>query len=131
MDPIRVSAGVNLTTLTDPFNFKLRFGSMFGGKTKGVDNEKYGFSVGILPSYKLAKMTVFFHAGIGIEEDPQAEKAADQEIKTNWFINPYVWVPMGGMRMWVGFQLVDEGKRKGDDAQQLTWRIPFGFNFYF
>jgi hypothetical protein len=131
MDPINVSVGVNLTTLTDPFNFKLRFGSMFGGKKGGVDNEKYAFGVGILPSYKLAKMTIFFHAGIGVSEDPQAKKPEDQELKTNWFINPYVWVPMGGMRMWVGFQLIDEGKRSEDDAQQLTWRIPFGFNFYF
>jgi hypothetical protein len=126
VDAIRVSLGVNLTTLTDPFNFKLRVGSMFGGKSGGVDNEKVGISVGILPSYKLAKATIFFHAGLGIEQDNK-----DAEATTNWFINPYVWVPMGGMRMWVGLQIIDEGKRQEDDAAQLTWRIPFGFNFYF
>jgi len=123
---IKVAGGINMTTITDPFNLKIRVGSEFGGKKKGEDVEKVAFSVGILPSYKLPKATIFFHAGFGYE---QAKK--DEDATTNWFINPYVWVPMGGMRMWVGFQLIDEGKRDTDDAQQLTWRIPFGFNFYF
>jgi len=116
--------------MTDPFNFKFRGGISFGGtkKEKGeiVDNGVTGFSVGLLPSYKLPKMTIFFHAGFGVE---QATK--DDDAATNWFINPYIWVPMGGMRLWVGFQLQDKGKRSEDDAQQLNWKIPFGFNFYF
>ena len=121
----RVAGGINLTA-TDPFNLKVRFGSMFGGQTKGEAVEKTGFSIGLLPSYKLPKMTVFFHVGFGVEQEN-----ADADPVTNWFINPYVWVPMGGMRMWVGLQIVDDGKRSSDDAQQLSWRIPFGFNFYF
>jgi len=124
-DAIKVSAGLDLTA-TDPFNFKLRVGSEFGGQTAGVDNEKVGFSVGILPSYKLPKMTIFFHAGFGYEQETK-----DADAVTNWFINPYVWVPMGGMRMWIGVQVIDEGKRAADDAQQISWKIPFGFNFYF
>ena len=121
---MHVAGGINLTA-TDPFNLKVRFGTEFGGMTKGTEVEKTGFSVGLLPSYKLAKMTVFFHVGFGVEQDNK-----DADPVTNWFINPYVWVPMGGMRMWVGIQVIDEGKR-ADDAQQLSWKIPFGFNFYF
>jgi hypothetical protein len=124
MGAIHASAGINLTA-TDPFNLKIRVGSEFGGQSKGKDIEKVGFSVGLLPSYKLPKMTIFFHAGFGYEQ------TGSEDAKTNWFINPYVWVPMGGMRMWIGVQVVDEGKRSADDAQQLSWRIPFGFNFYF
>ena len=122
---IKLAGGINLTTLTDPFNLKVRFGTEFGGMSKGVENEKVGFSVGILPSYKLPKMTIFFHAGLGFE---QANKDADMELE--WFINPYVWVPMGGMRMWVGLQIIDDHIGAGNDGQ-LIWRIPFGFNFYF
>jgi len=125
-DAIRVAGGINLTA-TDPFNFKLRVGSMFGGVDKNGDAiEKTGISVGILPSYKLPKATIFLHAGFGYEQETK-----DADAVTNWFVNPYVWVPMGGMRMWVGVQVIDEGHRTSDDAQQLTWRIPFGFNFYF
>jgi len=124
-DPIKVAGGINLTA-TDPFNLKIRVGAEFGGQKAGVDNEKYGFSVGILPSYKLPKMTIFFHAGFGYEQDNK-----DADAVTNWFINPYVWVPMGGMRMWIGVQVVDDGPRSADDANQISWRIPFGFNFYF
>jgi len=124
-DAIRVAGGINMTQLTDPFNLKIRVGSVFGGKKAGEDLGTTGFSVGILPSYKLAKMTIFLHGGFG------REQKTDEDAVTNWFINPYVWVPMGGMRMWVGVQVIDDGKRAEDDAQQLTWRIPFGFNFYF
>ena len=125
MGAIHVAGGINLTS-TDPFNLKVRVGSEFGGKKGGKDVEKTGLSIGLLPSYKLPKMTIFFHAGFGIEQEDK-----DTDPVTNWFINPYVWVPMGGMRMWVGVQVIDEGKRSSDDAQQLSWKIPFGFNFYF
>ena len=122
-DPIRIGGGFNLTA-TDPFNMKLRFGTMFGGKTAtGDDIEKTGFSIGLLPSFKLPKMTIFFHAGLGIEQE---NKDADSVYE--WFINPYVWVPMGGMRMWVGLQIIDQHSVQDG---QFKWVIPCGFNFYF
>jgi hypothetical protein len=123
-DPFKVGGGINLT-MTDPFNLKIRGGVETGGKTKGVDNEKTTFSIGILPSYKLPKMTIFFHAGIGVEQ------AKDVDPVYEWFINPYIWVPMGGMRMWVGLQILDEHGSRPDEAGQFGWNIPFGFNFYF
>jgi len=122
-DPITVGAGLNLTA-TDPFNFKLRGGVSLGGQTEGVDNDTTGFSVGILPSYKLPKMTIFLHAGLGME----IKKDSDDDPAYSWFVNPYVWVPMGGMRMWVGVQIIDA--HAAQDGQ-FNWNIPFGFNFYF
>ena len=123
---IRVGGGINMTTITDPFNLKIRFGTMFGGMTKGEANETFGMSIGILPSYKLPKLTVFLHAGIGFEKENN-----DADLVSQWFINPYIWVPMGGMRMWVGVQIIDDhiGGDKVDG--QILWRVPFGFNFYF
>jgi hypothetical protein len=121
---ISIGGGVNLT-MTDPFNFKLRMGGSFGGKVEGEEDlakKPSGFSVGILPSYKLPKMTIFFHAGLGIEDK------GGEEADYAWFINPYIWVPMGGMRMWVGLQILD--RHVAQDGQ-IAWNIPFGFNFYF
>jgi hypothetical protein len=122
-DNITVGGGINLTS-TDPFNLKIRGGVSLPGKTKGEENELTGFSVGILPSYKLPKMTIFFHAGIGME----ITKDSDEDPNYSWFINPYVWVPMGGMRMWIGLQILDQ--HVAQDGQ-FGWNIPFGFNFYF
>jgi len=102
---------------------KFRGGVKFGGKSKGEDLTTTKFSIGILPSYKLPKMTIFFHAGLGME----IEKDAD-EPTYGWFINPYVWVPMGGMRMWIGLQILDQHVVQDG---QFGWNIPFGFNFYF
>jgi len=119
---IRVGLGVNLTS-TDPFNLKVRVGSMFGGQTKGKDIEKVGLSVGLLPSYKLPKMTIFLHVGFGLEQENK-----DADAAYDWFVNPYVWVPMGGMRMWVGVQILDQHSIQDG---RIKWCIPFGFNFYF
>jgi hypothetical protein len=122
-DAIRIGGGINMT-LTDPFNFKLRFGTMFGGqKADGSDIEKFGMSVGLLPSYKLPKMTIFLHVGFGLEQETK-----DDDAVYEWFINPYIWVPMGGMRMWVGLQIQDQHSLNDG---QFKWAIPFGFNFYF
>jgi len=121
-DATRVGGGINLTA-TDPFNLKIRFGTMFGGQKDGVELEKTGFSIGLLPSFKLPKMTIFFHAGLGIEQE---DKDADSVYE--WFINPYIWVPMGGMRMWVGVQIIDQHSIQDG---QFKWNVPFGFNFYF
>jgi hypothetical protein len=121
---IKVGGGINMTTITDPFNMKIRGGVSFGGQTKGVENDTTGFSIGLLPSYKLPKMTIFFHAGLGME----VKKDSNDDPAYAWFINPYVWVPMGGMRMWIGVQIIDEHVVQDG---QFKWNIPFGFNFYF
>jgi hypothetical protein len=124
-DPISIGGGLNLTS-TDPFNFKFRGGISFGGTKlkngEAVSDETTQFSIGILPSYKLPKMTVFFHAGVGVKT------VGDDDPDYSWFINPYIWVPMGGMRMWVGVQIIDEHIVQDG---QFKWNVPFGFNFYF
>jgi hypothetical protein len=135
-DQIAIGAGINLTS-TDPFNLKFRGGIKLGGtkwddKKKAVyNNELVGFSVGILPSYKLPKMTIFFHAGMGTELEYTDNDGKTVEGKYEWFINPYVWVPMGGMRMWIGIQIIDQHGTREDGAGQFKWNVPFGFNFYF
>jgi hypothetical protein len=117
---IQAGAGINLT-MTDPFNLKIRGGAYFGGQDKG-NARTPGAGFGILPSYKLPKMTIFLHAGAGFEF-PDGEDAV-----YNWFVNPYIWVPMGGMRMWIGVQILDQHVVQDG---QFGWNIPFGFNFYF
>ncbi|WP_461249022.1 hypothetical protein, partial [Treponema sp. R6D11] len=66
---------------------------------------------------------VFLHAGFGYEKEDSKKDAV-----YDWFVNPYIWMPMGGMRMWIGVQILDQHtKQEG----QFGWKIPFGFNFYF
>jgi hypothetical protein len=140
---INVALGVNLTS-TDPFNLKIRTNVAFGGQRRiekdQNNNDKkineivardLGWGIGILPSYKLPKMTIFLHAGLGIEnkvKNDWEKDHAEDELVYNWFINPYIWVPMGGMRMWVGVQILDA--HAAQDGQ-INWNVPFGFNFYF
>jgi len=120
-DPITIGAGLDLTA-TDPFNLKFRGGVSLGGKKFGDDLNKTSFSIGLLPSYKLPKMTIYLQAGIGME----LEK--DKDAEYGWFVNPYISLPMGGMRMWLGLQIIDAHAALDG---QINWNIPFGFNFYF
>jgi len=114
-----MDVGLGFTYGADPFNVKFRLGASFGGKSGGEARDPQ-LAFGILPYYKLPKMWVFFHAGMGMT-------LAD-EVTSDWFINPYVWVPMGSMRMWVGLQIEDMSRvREGE----VKWNVPFGFNFYF
>jgi len=132
--PVKVGGGLNLTA-TDPFNLKIRAGvslpsgQKYDAKTDSLvdDALNTGFSIGLLPSYKLPKMTIFLHAGFGMETYNDESK----DSKNEWFINPYIWVPMGGMRMWVGLQIIDKHGSRPDEAGEFAWNIPFGFNFYF
>jgi hypothetical protein len=117
---INIAAGFNLTS-TDPFNLKLRTNIAFGGKDNGKDRTA-GWGIGLLPSYKLPKFTVFLHTGIGLEFPD------GQDTVYDWFINPYIWMPVGNMRMWVGVQINDAHNNRDG---MFTWNVPFGFNFYF
>jgi len=119
---IQMAFGVDLT-MADPFGIKLRTGFAFGGQDGG-EAVTSGWSIGILPSYKLPKLTIYFHAGLGIETAPDADKADYQ-----WFINPYISFPIGSMRAWLGLQIISEPRP--DDEFQFGWKIPFGFNIYF
>jgi len=126
-DPTHLAAGINLTK-TDPFGLKFRIGSEFGGKKKNdagdiEDIEKTAVSIGLLPSYKLAKMTIYFHAGLGLETPDK-----DSETIYKWFINPYIWVPVGNMRLWAGVQILDNHVVRDG---LINWNVPFGFHFYF
>jgi len=119
---MNLQGGINLTK-TNPFNLKVRLGGRFGGKDAGVDNEATGFSVGVLPSYKLTNMTIFLHAGLGLETPKK-----DEETIYTWFVNPYIFVPVGGARFMIGMQIFD---KHADREGMFTWSIPFGFYFYF
>jgi hypothetical protein len=134
-DPISITAGLNLTA-TDPFGLKVRTNVNFGSKdAKGEDLNRTEWGIGLLPSYKLPKLTFFLHLGMGLDHVKDRVNATTkeaQEVMYDWFINPFIWVPMGGMRMWVGMIIAGDGDRIAlDDKSEFKWAIPFGFNFYF
>ena len=120
-DNINVAFGINLTS-TDPINLKVRSNVGFGGKNGGNDRDAT-FNIALLPSYKFPKFTAFFHTGVGME--------FKDELEYEFFINPYIWMPVGSMRMWIGLQILDQHRMREDDVFQFAWKIPFGFNFYF
>jgi hypothetical protein len=119
------------------FSFKLR-GSVSLGEstvTQGVEKKQTPqISASILPSYKVGTVTVFFYTGMGIPSVADGEEA-----DFNWFVNPYVFIPAGGLRFKVGFQLWSNGYQRSywqdekelKDPAVINWSIPFGFYAYF
>ena len=137
------------------FNFKLRASADFGTSTitdgteldASKDAKVTTISASILPSYKVGDMTIFFYAGLDVRSVADWEKTAAgsmyraNEASSNigWFVNPYVFVPAGGLRFKVGFQLWSDGTKadldnnaaNGLEGAKVNWSIPFGFYAYF
>jgi len=132
-----------------PFTFKTRINARFGGKTGSLiptynKDETFKENVAeemptlvyahILPCYKITNdLWAFLYAGMSIESFQQYEG-----MRFGWFINPYIWVRAAeGLRFWAGLQIYQDGRRVGEfgstvsDDSPVTWRVPFGFNFYF
>jgi hypothetical protein len=156
-----VEIGLGFKFGSGDFNFKLRSGIEFGESEIVDDKDVREFSAitrvsaNILPSYKIGNITVFFYAGLGIQSVKDWEKTGatvasfgvnngnvfrDNESNSvvSWFVNPYVFIPAGGLRFKVGFQLYSDG-RKADldkvkdgklDGPVVNWAIPFGFYAY-
>ena len=134
-----------------PFTFKVRVNARFGGKRiekidvlddggkivkedRNLDMDTV-INANILPCYKITNdLWAFLYAGMSFEMFELYEGA-----RFGWFINPYVWVRASeGLRFWAGLQIFQDGQRAGKFGQSesvadtpVTWRVPFGFNFYF
>ncbi|MCL2442239.1 MAG: hypothetical protein FWD13_02100, partial [Treponema sp.] len=109
--------GAGLTFAADALSVKVRAGARFGIVGGGDDGATI-ISVGVLPSYKLDNITAFLHAGLGM-------RMVGDATTVDWFINPYMTMPAGNLRLYAGIQLIQNG------SNPITYAIPFGFNIYF
>ena len=134
-DATSVTAGINMTML-DPIGLKVRTNINFGATdAKGDPTNRTEWAIGLLPSYKLPKLTIFLHLGYGmdfVKDRVNTTTKELEEVRFDWFVNPFIWMPMGGMRMWIGAIVAGNGDRLAlDQKGEFKWAIPFGFNFYF
>jgi len=107
------------------FTFKLRANAKMLGKTDGVDQNTLLYA-NILPCYKITKdLWAFLYTGLSLEI------GANDYQRMGWFVNPYIWVRASeGLRFWSGVQFYQTQIVEDSDTP-ITWRVPFGFNFYF
>jgi hypothetical protein len=133
--------GFGLTYTADAFNVKFRAGSTFGGKTETgrKDDDKYlknatAIGVGILPSYNMGIMAIYFNMGLGwtIPNKSNIEDL-DAKIVNDWFINPYIRVPAGGLAFWAGFKVGSDDRTNwgGAKTDVIKWSIPIGLSVGF
>ena len=158
--PIEIGLGFRYTA--GDFGFKLRSAFSIGGTVEATDaktlekvesKDLTKISVNILPTYKIGTVTLYLYAGMGLQIVDDYEettktpdmsfggytakvgggfKANESTLALSWFVNPYLFIPAGGMRFQVGFQLYSDGVKypNGDDAL-IKWSIPIGFYTYF
>jgi len=113
--------GLGLRLLSGPLTLKVRTGTKgLMGLSNDKSSDDLAWSIGILPSYKFDKFTLFFHAGFGLTLPEKGES------ETSWFINPYIFVPTGEGRFLAGIILED-----GNGDGLIKWKVPFGFYLYF
>jgi hypothetical protein len=135
--------GFGLRYIADAFDVKFRAGTTFGGKVvtgnKDIDKLAVGptaIGVGLLPSYNMGIMAVYFNVGLGwtipnkdlIEQDANRNK-----IVNDWFINPYIRVPAGGLAFWAGFKVGSDDRTTWGPAKTevIKWSIPIGVSVGF
>ena len=146
--PIEIGLGFRYQVSPD-FQFKLRGSVSTGASTKAKDADAIeditDISFSILPNYKIGTVTVFFYAGMGLKIKPDYEEGESGQYGINesgtiaaWFVNPYVFIPAGGLRFKVGVQVWSDGNMymkadgSGDrDPAKIGWSIPVGFYAYF
>ena len=159
--PFEIGLGFRYTINSD-FAVKLRAGFSIGGATTKTDVDEKSdtyledvtvskplqISVNILPTYKIGTMTIYFYAGVGIQSsvdgwENEAKGSIWQNSGSNavisWFVNPYLFIPAGGMRFQVGFQMYSDGVgypykdggKPAYDTPKINWAIPIGFYTYF
>jgi len=117
-----LAIGAGFTFAADALNVKVRAGAKFGSTNDaGVGDGLTTISLGVLPSFKLDNITAFLHAGLGM----RLSDASGVDPVMDWFINPYMTMPAGNLRLYAGIQLYKHG------SGPVTYAVPFGFNIYF
>jgi hypothetical protein len=118
-----LAIGLGVTFGAGDFGVKFRAGAKVAGKYGDAKNAtEIGF--GILPYYNLGILTAFLNAGVGIAIPDEGDNV------TEWFVNPYVQVPVGGVTFWAGFKLCSDGIDAGD-GKIVNWSVPIGFSVGF
>ena len=116
------NAGLGVTFGADAFAVKFRGGIGFG------KDQELGVSLGLLPSFDLGMLKAFVYAGLGM-----TKAAGDNaKVETDYFINPYVQVPAGGLRLYAGLKLEQKGITEDFEKKgSFKWAFQFGFQSYF
>jgi hypothetical protein len=119
--------GFGLRYAAGDFGVKLRAGATLGSKQGDAKGDTViGFVV--LPYYNLGALTAFLNAGLGMTVPDSGDSITD------WFVNPYIRVPVGGFNFYAGFKLGSDGRTPkaatGDD-KVVNWAVPIGVNVYF
>jgi len=90
------------------------------------DEDRTDLFFSVMPYYSLEGLTIF--CDIGYKAD--AKKDADPAADTQFFVNPYVTVPISGGKFQVGLKVNGNGKTDAVD-DVVKWSVPMllGFGF--
>jgi len=121
------------------FGAKLRLGVKLNPwddtyKATGGDvNLPTKLGVAILPYYNLGALKAFLNVGLGMSTEVE-NNGVKTEAVTDWYFNPYIQVPVGGLNFWAGFKVGSDGQKiygKNKDSTVTNWAVPIGFSVGF
>jgi len=163
--------GLGVTyAVSDDFGIKLRLGGQMMGKATSTNiystiktEAPTKIGVQILPYYNAGALKVYFNAGFGMQTPTKITKTYtlpsyspyvgginasynDGLSYTDWYVNPYVEVPAGGVTFWAGIKVLGDTKlsySRGTDAfnrndgvtkqngSTMEWKVPIGISVGF
>jgi len=122
-----LEAGLGAVFSKGAAGLKFRFGLKIDPKDVAIgtdDVSKLGFQ--LLPYFNFEKLSVYFNFGMGLNL-PAPETAL---VDLDWYVNPYVKVPAGGLTFWAGFKLGGYYNANSSNSG-ITWSVPIGIGVGF
>jgi len=126
-----ISIGLGVTYSAGDLGVKFRFGTLILPEDTEVDTDGYtmmGF--GLLPYYSFGAVKAYLGLGMGIGV---SEDKDDKSSYVDWYVNPYIQVPAGGLTFWAGFKLEGASYKPttGNSQSIVVWSVPIGISVGF
>jgi len=149
--------GLGVRYTAGDFGVKLRVAGLmlekevaYGLLSNVTTNKPMKIGVGVLPYFNLGGPTIYLNAGFGMETATTMSGSgitvSDGKSYTDWYVNPYVKIPAGGLTFWAGIKILGDTKLGHADgtlgnlwydahAKQngstMEWQIPIGISVGF
>jgi len=116
-----VGVGYGLKVSAGDFGVKFRLGADLNPATD------YTLGFVVLPSYNFGVLSAYLNVGMGMKMGHYTPA----ELDMDWYVNPYVQVPAGGLNFWTGFKVGGKYSLKPGVDGTVAWAIPIGVSVGF
>jgi len=123
--------GLGVTFAKGITGFKFRFGAnLSSGRVDDGKDDATTLGFVLMPYVNLEKIQIYFNLGLGTYLPVPDSNLTISKPAVDWYVNPYVKVPAGGLNFWAGFKLYGVYASQ-NSSSVLHWGVPIGVSVDF